>query len=189
MKKAALRAYYKQERKAISQEAKLTMEQKMVEHFRNLSLPEINYFLSYQPIEKFNEPSVCGIADYLHKTFPNSTQCMPRVIENAHTFDAISVQESSSFGTSKLGILEPQIGEIIPPTLIDLILIPLLIFDTKGFRVGYGKGMYDNFLQTCRPDVLKIGISLFEPIAAIEDVFELDVPMDFCISPEKIHHF
>ncbi|MGY8855544.1 MAG: 5-formyltetrahydrofolate cyclo-ligase [Burkholderiales bacterium] len=28
---------------------------------------------------------------------------------------------------------------------IDLVITPLLAFDTKGYRVGYGKGFYDRF--------------------------------------------
>ena len=69
---------------------------------------------------------------------------------------------------------------------IDLVLIPLLCFDKKGYRVGYGKGYYDRFLAECRPDVMKIGLSIFEPVDEISDVDEFDVKMDYCITPNKI---
>ena len=46
---------------------------------------------------------------------------------------------------SKFGILEPKISgkEIIP----NLIMVPLVAFDNKLNRIGYGKGYYDRSLQ------------------------------------------
>ena len=46
---------------------------------------------------------------------------------------------------NKYGILEPSVKKkiIIP----DLILVPLLSFDSKNNRLGYGKGYYDKFLN------------------------------------------
>jgi 5-formyltetrahydrofolate cyclo-ligase len=65
---------------------------------------------------------------------------------------------------------------------IDIILIPLLCFDNSGFRVGYGKGFYDRFLLNCNQNIIKIGLSLFEPIDKIDDVDKFDVKMDFCVN-------
>ncbi len=44
------------------------------------------------------------------------------------------------------GILEPQ-GEEINPEILDLMILPCLMADKKGFRLGYGKGCYDRFLS------------------------------------------
>ena len=70
-----------------------------------------------------------------------------------------------------------------------MVLVPLLAFDSKGYRVGYGKGFYDRFLKQCRNDCVKIGLSYFEPIDAINDAGEFDVPLDFCITPQKAYVF
>ncbi len=66
----------------------------------------------------------------------------------------------------------------------DHILIPLLTFDKKGHRVGYGKGFYDRFLQRF-PSAEKIGLSLFDGVDEIEDVNEHDQPLDVCLTPES----
>ncbi len=72
---------------------------------------------------------------------------------------------------------------------MDLVSIPLWAFDATGKRVGYGKGFYDRFLQDCRPDTLKIGVCLDEPVQRIDDVEVHDIPLDLCISPIGMHLF
>lgn len=72
---------------------------------------------------------------------------------------------------------------------VDLVIVPLLAYDARGYRVGYGKGYYDRFLADCRPDVRKIGVSFFEPVPQIEDVDEFDVRLDACVTPEKVISF
>ena len=67
--------------------------------------------------------------------------------------------------------------------------MPLLAFDKKGHRVGYGKGFYDKFLSECKPETIKIGLSFFEAEEMIADVFEADVKLDYCVTPEKIYEF
>jgi 5-formyltetrahydrofolate cyclo-ligase len=57
-----------------------------------------------------------------------------------------------------------------------VVFVPLLAFDKKGNRVGYGKGFYDAFLSKCKPETIKIGLSFFEAEETIDDVFE----NDFC---------
>ena len=96
---------------------------------------------------------------------------------------------ASEFCPSEWGIPEPLGGVVVEPTKFDLILIPLLAFDKKGHRVGYGKGFYDRYLALCRPDCLKIGISLFEPVELIEDVESYDIPLDLAVCPSQIYDF
>src|SRR5690606_39308488 len=87
------------------------------------------------------------------------------------------------------GIPEPESGTAIQPQAIDVVFVPLLVFDTQGNRVGYGKGFYDRFLSECRPTVMKIGLSLFGPIAAIADTDNYDIRLDTCVTPERIWRF
>lgn len=86
-------------------------------------------------------------------------------------------------------IPEPVDGIEIDPSKIDVVFVPLLAFDQQGHRVGYGKGFYDKFLSECRPETLKIGLSFFEAEERIEGVFESDVALDYCITPQTIYSF
>lgn len=86
-------------------------------------------------------------------------------------------------------IPEPTGGISVAPQQIDVVFIPLLAFDLSGQRVGYGKGFYDRFLEQCRPDIVKIGLSLFEAEPAISDTLSTDVPLDYCLTPNQIYMF
>jgi 5-formyltetrahydrofolate cyclo-ligase len=56
-------------------------------------------------------------------------------------------------------ILEPSDGlPPIYPDEIDLFLCPGLGFDTRGGRIGRGKGFYDGVLAKARPDAVKLGV-------------------------------
>lgn len=97
--------------------------------------------------------------------------------------------DSTVIRKNSWNIPEPVDGIEVPSSKIDLVFVPLLAFDKVGHRVGYGKGFYDNFLAGCRKDVLKIGLSLFEPEDEIPNILSSDVPLDYCVTPENIYTF
>ena len=57
------------------------------------------------------------------------------------------------------GIPEPSLKKKIYP---DIILVPLVAFDIKLYRLGYGAGYYDRFIEkiTKKKSILKIGLAL-----------------------------
>lgn len=44
-------------------------------------------------------------------------------------------------------VLEPIGCQVTDPQDIDLMIVPLLAYDQKCYRVGYGKGYYDKYFQ------------------------------------------
>lgn len=90
---------------------------------------------------------------------------------------------------NEYNIPEPVNGLPVPTELIDVVFVPLLACDKQGNRVGYGKGFYDKFLSQCKTDVIKIGLSFFEPEEQIEDVIATDVKLDFCVTDKKKFRF
>jgi 5-formyltetrahydrofolate cyclo-ligase len=191
MKKSELRKLYLSKRKAISAEEIAIKSQQIADlFFQNFDLSKVKYLHIFLPIVKHNEVDTFLIIRYLQQEFPEINIIIPKIIpENFklknYLFDEKNIIENA------WGILEPS-GENqkeILPEQIDLVIIPLLIFDKIGNRVGYGKGFYDRFLQQCKPKTLKIGLCLEEAIETIEDINEFDIKMDFCISPNKIYIF
>lgn len=86
------------------------------------------------------------------------------------------------------GIFEPKAEYIreIDPSLVDMVLIPGVAFDERGFRVGYGAGYYDRFLEKVRSDVPKIALS-FE-LQMVDYAFEdsHDIAVDLIITEDRI---
>jgi 5-formyltetrahydrofolate cyclo-ligase len=93
--------------------------------------------------------------------------------------------ETLQLARNKYGIHEPVTGNLIDVKEVDLVLLPLLVFDILGYRVGYGKGFYDRFMALCKPGTQFIGLSFFDAVPAIEDVNEFDIRMQACLTPEK----
>ena len=90
---------------------------------------------------------------------------------------------------SDWGIPEPVDGIEIDDKKIEVVFVPLLAFDKVGNRVGYGKGFYDNFLANCKPETIKIGLSFFDVEDEIEGVYEGDIRLDYCVTPEQVYRF
>ncbi|MFT7421185.1 MAG: 5-formyltetrahydrofolate cyclo-ligase, partial [Arcticibacterium sp.] len=67
--------------------------------------------------------------------------------------------------------------------------VPLLAFDKKGHRVGYGKGFYDRFLENATENTTIAGLSLFEAEEAIEDIEETDVALHHLVTPQRLYSF
>ena len=117
---------------------------------------------------------------------PGLHVCYP--VTNFETFEItpVLVNDHTSFHLTKFNLEEPIDGTPVSPQEIDVVFVPMLICDRHGYRVCFRKGFYDRFLPRCRPDVLKIGFSYFEPVERIDDTHQFDVPLDFCITPSQV---
>ena len=90
---------------------------------------------------------------------------------------------------NQYNIPKPVDGIEVPSSKIDVVFVPLLAVDKKEHRVGYGKGFYDTFFSECKPNAIKIGLSFFDPEELITDVFEGEIRLDYCVTPDSIHSF
>lgn len=97
--------------------------------------------------------------------------------------------DSTVIKKNKWNIPEPVDGIEIPSEKIDVVFVPLLAFDQNGHRLGYGKGFYDIFLASCKPDVIKVGVSFFEAENMIPELEISDVALDYCVTPHKTYVF
>lgn len=113
---------------------------------------------------------------------------IPKIIDSER-LQHFLLTDHTLFKKNSLGIPEPVSGIEIKPSLIDVVFIPLLSFDYKGNRVGYGKGYYDRFLLNCKEECLKIGLSFFEEEQCVFDVEDTDISLDFCVTPKQVYQY
>ena len=144
------------------------------------------YFHLFLPITKKAEVNTSFILTLLQAR--NKNIVLPKV-NSGDSLTSILLTDSTDIIKNKWEIPEPERGIPIAPSMLDVVFIPLLGYDTFGNRVGYGKGFYDDFLKTCKPNILKIGLSFFEPIRKIQGIRPEDIPLNYCVTPERIHHF
>ncbi len=147
-------------------------------HFPVSDFRIVHLFLS---IEANNEVDT---APFVEK-FMNSEQppviAVPRV--NGRELETLRFDAQTILKPSAWNVPEPVDDRFVDPIGIDLVIVPLLAFDLRGHRVGYGKGYYDRFLKRCRTDCKKVGVSFFPHVENIDDANENDVKLDYCLTP------
>ena len=85
---------------------------------------------------------------------------------------------------NKYGIPEPQIKKKIIPNVL---LIPLVAFDKKLNRLGYGGGFYDRFIErTSKISLIKIGLAFSHQRVENVPTEKFDKKLDFIITEKEI---
>ncbi len=187
MTKTELRTQYKALRKNLSEESIEEMSLAIANSVLALDIWDKTYFHVFLPIEEQKEVNTEFLLHLL------SGKDKEIVISKAD-FDTrkmthFLLTDNTKIKKNEYNIPEPMDGIEVPSSKIQVVFVPLLAFDTKGNRVGYGKGFYDQFLAECTPETIKIGLSFFEAETFIADVFEKDIRLDFCITPKNCYRF
>lgn len=189
MTKKELRNLYKTKRTALNPKERLRLDDLILLQFQQLNYGDIKTVLTYWPMINHAEPNTQLFSGYLRHMISDLILAYPKTDQLLHQINALAINEDTVYVTNEWGITEPKEGLPVSPKDIDMVFVPLLAFDTLGYRAGYGKGFYDRYLSYCRQDVVKIGFSYFEPIDKITDTDDFDVPLSYCITPQKIYEF
>lgn len=81
------------------------------------------------------------------------------------------------------GIAEPLPSrEVLVP---DVVLVPLLVYDAAGYRLGYGGGFYDRSLDELRAHqpIVAVGIAYDEQRLDAVPHLDYDQPLDWVLTP------
>lgn len=151
-------------------------------------LSKVKYLHLFLPIRHKNEVDTFPILHKLLEEYPSIHVVLSISDFEECTMSHFIYTKNTELKKNKYGIPEPITGDPVDSSLIDIVLVPLVVADKQGNRIGYGKGFYDRFLVSCRTDCKKIGLSFEAPV---EQIFpeEFDIPLDFCITPDKIYTF
>ena len=187
MTKSELRKIYLEKRGDLSPAVRAEQSRRIAElFFEHFDLVRIRNLHLFITIEKFREVDTSPILSRIWSDFSHIRTSAPRVDFATGEMESVVFTAESELIENSWGIREPSGGEPLKPEMIDMVLVPLLCFDRRGHRVGYGKGFYDRFLKKCRPDCVKIGLSYFPPIDEIADVNPGDIMLDYSVTPSGI---
>lgn len=154
-----------------------------------LTLRPANWLHSFIGDSTRQEVDTVRIRELIQEELPNLRWVTPRMVPGTRLLEHYVWDDATFLITNRWGIQEPDpaTAQRIMPDLLDIIFVPLLAYDCRGNRVGYGGGYYDRFLAECRPEALKVGLSFFDPLEQISGTEDWDVRLDYCITPGTIY--
>ncbi len=180
------RLKYKGLRIKLSQNEVASLSEKIFSFITTIPIWEKTTFHIFMSSDKKKEVETKEILSYLYSL--NKTVATSKILPNKNLIH-LRIHKTTKFIENSYKILEPDSVEEIVSNELDVIFIPLLCFDMKGNRVGYGGGYYDRFLSNTKASCIKIGLSFFEPVKLIAATNKFDVPLDICVTPEKVYDF
>ena len=111
---------------------------------------------------------------------------LPRV--NGDTMEFYQIASFEDLEEGSFHVLEPKEG--CPKAESNgFILVPGVVFDRKGGRIGYGKGFYDKFFASHNQTFEKIGIAYTIQIIDTIPTTSLDVPLHGLVCEEDLWMF
>ena len=121
----------------------------------------------------------------------NLLTTFPRVEPN-HSMSLIAPKNFKKLSKNKYNIFEPSDGDAINPIDHKIIIIPTLAVDKNGYRLGYGGGYYDRFLESVtQKNRRPLLVGLIYDFQFIDDSFnELhDIKLDIVFSEQQSKKF
>lgn len=189
MTKKELRVLYRQKRVPVDLQNMHELIASMLQQFEKIPFQPIKYLLSFKASTARLEVPVHFFETSLLDGNHDLVICYPKADFEKGSMILYEDNDNLAWEETPLGIEQPSEGDIVSPLQVDCVLVPLLAFDEQGNRVGYGKGFYDRFLPLCRPDVIKVGVSFFDAVPLVSDANEYDVPLTYCVTPQRLYVF
>lgn len=113
---------------------------------------------------------------------------VPRCVDGTRDMKFYCISSFEQLEKGTFGVLEPKISECekLRDFRNSVCIIPALMFDSEGYRLGYGKGYYDRFLS--KFSGTKIGICFEECFVDKLPHGFYDVAADILITEEKTRY-
>ncbi|MBP2025968.1 5-formyltetrahydrofolate cyclo-ligase [Peptoniphilus stercorisuis] len=120
----------------------------------------------------------------------NKEVYVPVVDPKTKTMKASRLRDFSNLKENYMKILEPssEYLDFIDPDIIDLAIVPGLLFNKEGYRIGYGGGFYDKFFKSLKRDIKKLGIGYdFQFTTGNTWQENFDIPVNYFLSEKKFY--
>ena len=122
--------------------------------------------------------------DMIKEALKNKTVVVPKVWHK-EIEPSVIIDFDNLLPSDKFGILEPIETMKIAYKNIDLVLVPGIVFDKNGHRIGYGFGYYDKFLKKVSK-AIKIGVAFDFQVVDRIPIEMHDVSVDLIVTEKGI---
>lgn len=184
--KSSLRSNYLTARRRIDPATKAALDARILERLAGFDLyADAGLVLAY--VSYGNEVDTRAVIESALAS--GKRVAVPRVLPHKHKMDFYEIDGMGDLEEGFKGILEPRRGVSSPLGTVDLLgsvcLVPGLVFDAEGHRIGYGGGYYDRFLQFYPGD--KIALARSTQVSSNPLPTEsCDVPVDFIVTDSGV---
>jgi 5-formyltetrahydrofolate cyclo-ligase len=138
---------------------------------------------AFIPDENRNEVNLIPLLQWI---LSNQKKLLVPVVEGS-VLISVELTSFNHLERNSFGVLEPV--ACVPSTLeskIDLVLVPLLAVDSKGNRLGYGKGYYDRFFKQLNSQVFKLGVAFEFQVLDCVPATQNDVRLDAVVTESGV---
>jgi len=177
------------------------IRQEILKKRNNLSTEEVEKKsdLIIQNLEKFikNAENIMIFMDMknevritkLMELYPKKSFFIPKITDSKNREMKINKYEENELVLHKFGYYESYSSDFYNENILDIVIVPAVVFDLEKNRIGFGGGYYDTFLKKIRREnkkVLFIGICYDFQIIEKVPAEEHDVVLDFVVSESRI---
>jgi 5-formyltetrahydrofolate cyclo-ligase len=115
---------------------------------------------------------------------------VPAMDATSNGLKFIKIRSLGDLGAGRFGILEPKdrSGTHVKLGETDLTLVPLVAWDDRGHRIGYGKGFFDRALAE-RASSVAIGLAFESQLVSRVPEGPKDVRLDIVVTEKRITRF
>lgn len=185
MSKNSLRKRIKNKRNSLTKPEMQKQSSLILKQFKGLMYDIVDSkggFVVYLATQ--SEVKTAGIINFLHKQ--NRKVYAPCVTNSEITPSCLT--KGCKFKKCEFDIYEPEKkSKIRSLKNIAAVIIPGIAFDTRGNRLGFGKGFFDKFLKKLPEKTLKIALAFSCQIVKQVPAEAHDVKMDFIITENGIY--
>ena len=117
------------------------------------------------------------------KYFSEQMTLLP-VVEKNNLMKFYPWKKNDVLAVNEFGMLEPIKAEAKIPNVI---IVPLLAYDKNKFRLGYGKGYYDRYLNKYKKDTMTVGVAFSFQKHNKLPINKNDIKLDFILTEKGIY--
>lgn len=182
--KRMLRTKARQLRNSIPAHALMERSRQLIEKL--CGLPELagkQTFALFYPIESRNEVDLRGFDAWLRER--GHRVAYPSVDRDSHTMTFQWVSDLNELEERGNGFREPP-AEAPEAAEVDVIVVPALMVDERGYRIGYGAGYYDRALPKYCPPGLSIAVGFDFQLTGELPNTENDVAVSMVVTDKRV---